>query len=61
MLVQVSVDANGALTAALAGLASLPEQFFEQTCSDPADLAKEALVAFNEEKRRPRATLDNSP
>jgi hypothetical protein len=57
--VQVSVDSNGALTAALAGLASLPVQFFDETCGDPEVLAAEALAAYSRSRRAPRAILED--
>lgn len=57
--VQVSIDSSGALTAALAGLANLPAKFFDEKCSDPKDLAAEALKEWRKLKNAPRATLED--
>lgn len=53
------MDANGALTAALAGLANLPAQFFEEECPNAATLAEDALAEWKAEKKQPRATLED--
>jgi hypothetical protein len=57
--VQVSIDSNAALTAALAGLASLPEQFSSEACGSPEELAKQALVAYRATRGAPRAVLED--
>ena len=59
LYLQVSVDSNGALTAALAGMANLPSEFFEQQCSDPEELAAEVLKEWRRQQNAPRATLED--
>jgi hypothetical protein len=58
-LLQVSVDANGALTAALAGLINLPPSFFNKECPAPAALAAAALAKFSEEREPPSIIIED--
>ena len=56
--VQVSVDGNAALTAALAGIQNLPPSFFASDCPGPQDLAEQALAAFVAEQDAAPAQID---
>ena len=58
---QVSVDGNGALTAALAGIQNLPPSFFERGCPDPQDLAQLALEAFEQTRNAPSVQIEEPP
>lgn len=58
-LLQVSVDSNGALTAALAGIANLPQSFFDRGCPSPSELAATALQEFQNAERQAPSTIED--
>lgn len=57
--VQVSVDANGALTAALAGIANLPPSFWATPCDSPADLSEKALAQYTQKRDAPSEEIED--
>lgn len=58
-IMQVSVDANGALSAALAGIANLPPSFWTRGCPTPQELAEVTLEAFDTARNAPPVEIQD--